>query len=92
MKRFTSTHAQRFLSTLSGVSPYFWPCRHRLTAFERCTEMAGRFAAWRDVAASGVTSRNVHTPKGLPSLRTPNQLHHRFFQVNVTAPPYAPSS
>ncbi|KPC64322.1 transposase [Streptomyces chattanoogensis] len=33
MKRFTSAgHAQRFLSTFSGISPHFCPRRHLLTA------------------------------------------------------------
>ncbi|NMM91921.1 IS6 family transposase [Rhodococcus sp. SRB_17] len=57
MKRFTSvTHAQRFLSAFSGISPHFRLCRHRLTALEWRTEMADRFAVWRDVAATGATS------------------------------------
>ncbi len=57
MKQFTSTgHAQRFLSAFSGISPHFRPRRHRLTAPEWRTEMADRFAVWREVTATGVSS------------------------------------
>jgi putative transposase len=53
MKRFTSPgHAQRFLSTFSGISPHFRPKRHRLSAPEWRTEMAGRFAVWQQVTAA----------------------------------------
>jgi len=57
MKQFDSTgHAQRFLSAFSGISPHFRPRRHRLTAPEWRTEMADRFAVWREVTATGVAS------------------------------------
>ncbi len=50
MKRFTSVrHAQRFLSAFSGISAHFRPRRHLLSATEWRTEMADRFAVWRDV-------------------------------------------
>ena len=52
MKRFTSArHAQRFLSAFSGISGHFRPRRHRLSATQWRTEMAERFAAWREVTA-----------------------------------------
>jgi putative transposase len=47
MKRFKSArHAQRFLSAFSGISAHFRPRRHLLSATERRTEMADRFAVW----------------------------------------------
>lgn len=50
MKRFTSPgHVQRFLSAFSSISPHFRPRRHLLTAAEWRTEMADRFAVWREV-------------------------------------------
>ncbi|WP_043782594.1 IS6 family transposase [Rhodococcus sp. JVH1] len=53
MKRFTSPgHAQRFLSAFSGISPYFRPGRHRLTALKWRTEMTDRFAVWQEVTAT----------------------------------------
>src|SRR5512144_1631654 len=52
MKRFKSVrHAQRFLSAFSGISGHFRPRRHRLSATQWRTEMAERFAAWREVTA-----------------------------------------
>ena len=52
MKRFTSSrHAQRFLSAFSGISAHFRPRRHLLSATEWRTEMADRFAVWRQVTA-----------------------------------------
>ena len=52
MKRFKSVrHAQRFLSAFSGISGHFRPRRHRLSATQWRTEMADRFAAWREVTA-----------------------------------------
>ncbi|MBW0292743.1 transposase [Rhodococcus sp. MH15] len=55
MKRFTSPgHAQRFLSAFSSISPHFRPGRHRLSAPEWRTEMADRFAVWREVTAIDV--------------------------------------
>jgi len=57
MKRFTSSrHAQRFLSASSGISPHFRPGRHRLSAPEWRTEMADRFAVWREVTATEVAA------------------------------------
>jgi putative transposase len=57
MKRFTSPrHAQRFLSAFSGISPHFRPGRHRLSAPEWRTEMADRFAVWREVTATEVAA------------------------------------
>jgi putative transposase len=53
MKRFTSPgHAQRFLSAFSSISPHFLPRRHLLTAAEWRTEMADRFAVWREITAT----------------------------------------
>jgi putative transposase len=53
MKRFTSPgHAQRFLPAFSGISPYFRPGRHRITALKWRTEMADRFAVWQEVTAT----------------------------------------
>jgi transposase-like protein len=52
MTRFTSSrHAQRFLSAFSGISAQFRPRRHLLTATQWRTEMADRFAVWRQVTA-----------------------------------------
>ena len=52
MKRFKSSrHAQRFLSAFSGISAHFRPRRHLLSAAEWRTEMADRFAVWRQVTA-----------------------------------------
>jgi putative transposase len=52
MKRFKSVrHAQRFLSAFSGISGHFRPRRHRLSATQWRTEMAERFAVWREVTA-----------------------------------------
>nr|EJI95804.1 putative transposase [Rhodococcus sp. JVH1] len=57
MKRFTSPgHAQRFLSAFSSISPHFRPGRHRLSAPEWRTEMADRFAVWREVTATDVAA------------------------------------
>ena len=53
MRRFKSaTHAQRFLSAFSGISPHFRPNRHRLSAPEWRTEMADRFTVWQEVTAT----------------------------------------
>jgi putative transposase len=55
MKRFTSPgHAQRFLSAFSSISPHFQPGRHLLSTPEWRTEMADRFAVWREVTATDV--------------------------------------
>ena len=52
MKRFKSSrHAQRFLSAFSGISAHFRPRRHLLSATQWRTEMADRFAVWRQVTA-----------------------------------------
>ena len=52
MKRFKSLrHAQRFLSAFSAISAHFRPRRHLLSATEWRTEMADRFAVWRQVTA-----------------------------------------
>ena len=52
MKRFKSMrHAQRFLSAFSFISAHFRPRRHRLGAAQWRTEMADRFAEWRQVTA-----------------------------------------
>src|SRR5271167_45024 len=52
MKRFASSrHAQRFLSAFSGISAHFRPRRHLLSATQWRTEMADRFAVWRQVTA-----------------------------------------
>ena len=50
MKGFRSPGAaQRFLSTLSAISPHFRPCHHRLAALEYRAEMTDRFAIWKQV-------------------------------------------
>jgi putative transposase len=52
MKRFASPgQAQRFLSAFSGISAHLRPRRHLLSATEWRTEMADRFAVWRQVTA-----------------------------------------
>jgi putative transposase len=52
MKRFKSSrHAPRFLSAFSGICAHFWPRRHLCSATEWRTEMADRFAVWRQVTA-----------------------------------------
>lgn len=52
MKRFKSSrHAQRFLSAFSGIFAHFRPRRRLLSATEWRTEMADRFAVWRQVTA-----------------------------------------
>jgi putative transposase len=52
MKRCKSSrHAQRLLSAFSGSFAHFRPRRHLLTATEWRTEMADRFAVWRQVTA-----------------------------------------
>ena len=52
MKRCTSSrHAHRLLSAFSGISAHFRPRRHLLSATEWRTEMADRFAVWRQVTA-----------------------------------------
>ena len=52
MKRFKSLrHAQRFLSAFSAISAHFRPRRHLLSATEWRTEIADRFAVWRQVTA-----------------------------------------
>ena len=52
MKRFKSSrHAQRFLSAFSGISAHFRPRRHLLSATQWRTEMADRFAVWRQLTA-----------------------------------------
>ena len=57
MKRFKSPgHAQRFLSAFSGISPHFRPRRHRLSATQWRSEMADRFAVWREVTATDVAA------------------------------------
>lgn len=53
MKRFNSLgHAQRLLSAFSSISPHFRRRRHLLTAAEWRSEMADRFAAWRETTAT----------------------------------------
>ena len=53
MKRFKSLrHAQRFLSAFSAISAHFRPRRHLLSATEWRTEIADRFAVWRQVTAA----------------------------------------
>jgi len=55
MKRFTSLgHAQRFLSSFSGISPHFRPRRHRLAARQYRQEMTRCFETWRDVTGTAV--------------------------------------
>ena len=52
MQRVTSSrHAHRFLSAFSGISAHFGPRRYLLSATEWRTEMADRFAVWRQVTA-----------------------------------------
>ena len=57
MKRFTSPgHAQRFLSTFSGISPHFRPRRHQLGAKEYQREMAHRFTIWNEVTGTATAA------------------------------------
>jgi putative transposase len=50
MKRFKwLRHAQRFLSAFSDICAHFRPRRHLLSATQWRTEMADRFAVWRQV-------------------------------------------
>jgi putative transposase len=50
MKRVTSAgHAQRFLSTFSGISPHLRTRRHLLHAQEYRREMTNRFSTWNEV-------------------------------------------
>jgi putative transposase len=57
MKRFTSPgHAQRFLSTFSGISPHFRPGHHRLAAEEYRREMADRFTTWNQVTGTATAA------------------------------------
>jgi putative transposase len=52
MNRFRSLqHAQRFLSAFSDICAHFRPRRHLLSATEWRTEIADRFAVWREVTA-----------------------------------------
>ena len=48
--------AQRFLSAFSGVSAHFRLRRHLLSATGWRTEMADRFAVWRQVTAPGAAA------------------------------------
>ena len=57
MKRFKSPgHAQRFLSTFSGISPHFRPRRHLLSAADYRQVMAGRFAVWNEITGATTTA------------------------------------
>ena len=52
MKRFKSwRHAHRFLCAVIGISAHLRPRRHLLGAAEWRTELADRFAVWRQVTA-----------------------------------------
>ncbi|MFF2060095.1 hypothetical protein [Rhodococcus qingshengii] len=55
MNTTSAGHAQRFLYASSGISPYFRPTRHRISAPEWRTEMADRFAVWQEVTADAAT-------------------------------------
>jgi putative transposase len=44
-------HAQRFLSAFSDISAHIRPRRHLFSATQWRTEMADRFAVWREVTA-----------------------------------------
>ena len=57
MKGFRSVGAaQRFLSAFSGISPHFRSRRHRLSAPLWRSEMADRYAVWREVTATDVAA------------------------------------
>jgi putative transposase len=57
MKKFTSAgHAQRFLSAFSGISPHFWPGRHRLSAEEYRHEMTDRFTTWNQITGTATAA------------------------------------
>jgi putative transposase len=57
MKKFTSAgHAQRFLSVFSGISPYFRPGRHRLSADEYHHEMTNRFTTWNQITGAATVA------------------------------------
>ncbi|MET7666097.1 IS6 family transposase [Streptomyces sp. NPDC005356] len=53
MKGFRSVGAaQRFLSAFSGISPYFRPHRHLMTASQHRAEMTIRFAIWNQMTGA----------------------------------------
>jgi putative transposase len=53
MKGFRSAGgAQRFLSAFSGISPYFRPRRHLMTAAAHRAEMSIRFAIWDQITGA----------------------------------------
>jgi putative transposase len=57
MKKFTSAqHAQQFLSAFSGISPYFRPRRHRLSAEDYSREMDTRFTTWNQITGTTPTA------------------------------------
>ena len=57
MKKFTPAgHAQRFLSAFSGISPYFRPGRHRLSADEYRHEMTNRFTTWNQITGTATAA------------------------------------
>jgi len=58
MKGFRGTGgAQRFLAAFSGISPYFRPRRHLMTATEYRTGMTTRFAIWDEI--TGATDQPI---------------------------------
>jgi putative transposase len=57
IKKLTSPgSAQRFLSVFSGISPYFGPRRHHLTAAQHRQEMTSRFTTWNKVVGLPVAA------------------------------------
>ena len=81
MKRFKSSrHAQRFLSAFSGISAHFRPRRHLLGATEWRTEMADRFAVWRQVTAPRRCRLKCERPNGVRSRLLQTQVRHYTFQ------------
>lgn len=57
MKGFRSVgSAQRFLSSLSRISPHFRPPRRRMTATDHRTEIATRFQVWDQVTEQALAA------------------------------------
>lgn len=84
MKRFTSPgHAQRFLSAFSSISPHFRSVRHRLSAAECRTEMADRFAVWREITATDAAAL-MRTVRPCPISTCPKLVVLLNFSTNVT--------
>ena len=86
MKRFKSSrHAQRFLSAFSGICAHFPPRRHLLSATQWRTEMADRFAVWRQVTALDTAARHVNDPTVFGRHRSKTNCTTTFFKQRDSA-------